>query len=50
MKAAVNPPLRPSISLRERLRSELTAPTPGQVALETRQSECAGAGTGMIEV
>ena len=38
MKAAVNPPLRPSISLRERLRSELTAPTPGQIPLQARQS------------
>jgi hypothetical protein len=50
MKAAANPPLGPSIALRERRRSELTDPKPGQVALQPRQSECAGSGTGMIEV
>jgi hypothetical protein len=39
-----------SIALRERLRSELTAPTPDQVALEARKSESAGARTGIIDV
>jgi hypothetical protein len=41
---------RSSIVLCERLRSELAAPAPGQVALEPRKPECAGARTGMIEV
>jgi hypothetical protein len=46
---AVNPS-GPSIGLGERLRSELTAPTPGEVALEARQSESAGTRTGIIDV
>jgi hypothetical protein len=35
-----------SIALRKRPRFELTAPAPGEVALEPGQSETAGAGTG----
>ena len=39
-----------SIALREGLRSGLTVSTPGQVALEPRKSESAGAGAGIINV